>query len=306
MPEEEKTEVTPDPHADAVLSEEHFSNRQDVYAELNAMSSDEETVAEDNGAAPEEDAQGDLEPEDQDTEVPSEEEQTEEEESPEEESEEKKQKKMVALEALHESRAQTKEAKDRINTLESQLSEVISGYKEAMAPKVAPIPEVADDEPIDDIDSVVRQLVKRVQQTEAGQADTVKKQEETAQEVRAKAINAQIAKADAELSQEGFPGFSEMEYKVADEMRAISDDDERAAAFNDPEEWKRIYKEKTYPTYSGIFAKKARKDKFDQKKVNAENASLNGGSRKVKKAAKKEKSNNYSDYLEMRAKNQVF
>ena len=281
------------------LSDTSFESRQQVYAELRAANSSE--------TSPEEEGTDTLESE----EKPEEEEKETTETSPEEEgtdtleSEEKPEDKTVPLGALHESRAETRAAKARITKLEEQLSEVIGNFKTLAEQKKEPEATFDISEPIDDTDEAIQILRKQNADLAAKFKDFSTQQIAEKQAMQVSEQDRIIKKTDAELAKEGYSGFNKFAWVVGEEIGKITDPDEKAA-FQNQEGWKKIYKERVYPSLKTMFTSKDQKEKFLKKDEAAAKADLISNSGKVKKSAPKVKNNTYEDYLEMRTKNQVF
>jgi hypothetical protein len=308
MEGKEEEKVVVDPHKNPVLSDESFAKRQETYAMLGQAGPDEEeTPAEEVITPPEEGVTEDLDSEEepQDAETSPEEEVAEDLDSEEEPQDEEKKKKMVPYDALHESRAETREAKDRIKLLENQMSEVIGSYQELVKTKQQVAPEVVDESPIEDVDEAIRQLQRENKELKANITQSTAQHTRDVQANQQVQFQKEVDTVDKELATEGYVGFSKFQRQVVDAIMAIKDPDERAS-YQNSEGWKRIWKERVYPDLSRTFVKQVRKKKFAEKDAAAEKASLLEKSGKVKEVKPKGNNNTFKDYLDARAKAQVF
>jgi hypothetical protein len=277
----------------SVLADKAAQQRAELYASMQeeeAETSPEEEVAE---TPPEEGEQ-----------------EEEAETSPEEEvadktvAESEKEKPMVPLDALHEARAETKEARETVKILQQQLSQVIGDFKNLVDAKTKPSEPEVDLEAMDESEReiyLLRQEVKELKGHVVNQAQTT---QQTTEAQRKEKLTGLVNSVDTELTKEGFPGFGRFQDQIAYQLveEGIVPGN---VAFTDPKEWKRVYKETVFPETKKIFINQAREEKNAEKEKLKEQANLVKTPGKKQKVKPKEKELNYKDYLEIRAKRQV-
>lgn len=255
----------------------------DKYGKENeglSETSTEEEVAEETEESPEEETETPAEKEEAVTEEPS-------------ETEEAKDEKTVPLGALHEEREKRKALGLELEEVKGQLHTVLQDIRQLSDQKKTE--ETAAEEELGSVEV----LEKRIMALEGGQRKTARDMQTEKQAKQDQALNSDIKKVDAELEEEGFPAFEFMTAKVTDELnRLIKEDPQNKKTLDNPEGWKKVYKEVVFPTIYSKFAKKDKADLFEKKKDLKLEANLGGPGKKPEEA--KEEEWTYNDYLRMR------
>ncbi len=207
--------------------------------------------------------------------------------------------------ALHEEREKRKAASARNKELERQLQTVLQDVKRLMDEKEKPPTEAIEDyeKEILDLKKTLRELGSKVDSHESTEAEKFNRQKKLD-------IDMKIKQADEDLEKEGFPLFSEMVDKVTKEIVKLRDAEETPEGqmvivkeYDNPEGWKKLYKEKIFPYLYGKLSKRQKAD-TDAKKIEAKKeAQLTGSPGQKPKTDDEEKPWSYDDYLTLRTKN---
>lgn len=232
-------------------------------------------------------------------------EETTEEESPETKKEDKHT--MVPHAALHEERQEHKETKAKLNKAvelieqtQKQLTMLMEENKKLRSDEQ---PEKKDDGPIDDIEKYVRDLKDEVQQVKL---ENKKLREERVEELTSQSESKRQAIVNSvaeDLKGDGYPGFEEFLGKVAEHIEMTArGNPTKMAAMDNPEGWKKVYKESVFPKVASIFGVKAKEVKRSEKEELKGKANLvgKGGQPPVKKEDEPKKPWDLGDYYKMR------
>jgi hypothetical protein len=208
-------------------------------------------------------------------EKPAQEEKVSEEEKPpvEDKQEEKKseeKEKFVPHAALHEERIKRqaadmarKAAEERARSLEEQMR------------KITPQNTVKDEEiTISDYDRELIESKKRIQALEEIEKKRIEREEREFKEKIQEQFHENVRKADSELENEGYPGFSDMLGRITRELELMVKEDESNKYLDTPEGWKKIFKERVFPDHVKKFEQVIKKKSFDDKIALKTNASL--------------------------------
>lgn len=153
--------------------------------------------------------------------------------------EEKPQEKFVPKQALDEERSKRKKLKEERDALEAKLRQ----YEKQ------PVAET-EVEPITDYDKELHDIKRKLKTFEAmeAQREELAKQEQARREHETR--EQRISRADIDLAEEGYPGFKFMVGAVATKLQEIYESNpDEAAAFDNPDGWKKIFKESVYPEF---------------------------------------------------------
>ena len=210
---------------------------------------------------------------------------------------EPKEEKTVPYDALHAEREKRKLAQAKIRELEENLK--------ALEAKVAAIPNKSQEE-----ESYLTDEERRIKALEASIEEIKTKEKTREYELRdmqhgeaQRKLETAVADTDKALAAEGFPGFKFLSNKISEELQKLVKDDPDNIIFDNPEGWKKIYKEKVFPHVKSVFVK-AEKEKIMEDKTNAKkDASLIGSPGQPDKTSspkKEEDDDSYESYLKRR------
>lgn len=292
MPEENKPESGEQEEQEAVLSGRATEERLALYDSMKEQKEQEaEPSPEEEESVTEEETKTETEPSPEEEETG----ETEKEES-------EKEKKTVPLGALHESRAETREAKEQIRQLQTQMAEIVGDYRKVVEAQAKPKEPEVNLDAMTDSEREIYELKQEVKALSENQNTQNRHQQQYTRDQFVENINRQVKTTDVELEKEGYPGFAQFENQVAKQLKAEGASQE---ALGNPEEWKRVFKKTVFPSYQKLFTANAREKRFAEKERLKAAAGLIKTPGKTKKAPPKENENTYNDYLEVRAKGQV-
>lgn len=206
--------------------------------------------------------------------------------------------KYVPKQALDEERAKRKRLREEKEALENRLK----AYEEKLSPQAEP-------EIIIDYDAEINTLKNRVNNFEKLEAQRQEQAREAAAIEQRKKTDDMIREAGIDLAKEGYPGFSKMTGAVIDELQKImADDPDAAVALDNPDGWKKIYKEIVYPDFKREFTETSKQISLEQKTALKKDANLATSSGKA--PSKKEdddpdtwdEKRRMTEYLKMRNK----
>ena len=218
-----------------------------------------------------------------------------------EEVKEVKEEKTVPYGALKEERDKRKAAQKQIDELQDRLQNVLSDFQNYVKKDNQQQEEPAV---IDDYDKEIIEL-KKVVQRQTDELKALRGNFQSEQQKMAKAeFDKRLDAVDSELLKEGYPGFNQFIGHVKQALSQIAEEDmDEAKSLDNPEGWKRIYKERVFNNLSTIFTTKQLADKRSDKesaKKEAQSVVTNPG----KGLPEKEKSSewSYDDYVKLRSK----
>src|SRR3990167_1897829 len=212
----------------------------------------------------------------------------------------KEETKTVHYDALHEEREKRKLAQAKTRELEEKIKAL-----EAQAASSRSVEQ--DNEYLTDEEKKVRELERSISELrakdEARERENLEAKQRTIQEQREK----NIADTDKSLHTDGYPGFQFLTSRVADELDKLIKEDPDNIVYDNPEGWKKIYREKVFPSVKGIFVQAEKKSLIDSKVEAKKDAALAGspGSSPKKPEAKKDDGWSIEEYLENRRKNSI-
>ncbi|MFA6336041.1 MAG: hypothetical protein WCX48_10940, partial [Bacteroidales bacterium] len=176
-----------------------------------------------------------------------------------EEVKEVKEEKTVPYGALKEEREKRKAAQKQIDELQDRLQNVLSDFqnyvkKDSRQPEEPAVIEDYDKEIID---------LKKVVQRQTDELKALRGNFQSEQQKMAKAeFDKRLDAVDSDLLKEGYPGFNQFIGHVKQVLSQIAEEDmDEAKSLDNPEGWKRIYKERVFDNLSTIFTKKQLADK---------------------------------------------
>jgi hypothetical protein len=217
--------------------------------------------------------------------------------------EEKKPKKTVPIEALHEARIELKSLKKDNEELKEQVKVLLEDIRGAAK---KPAKDEAPEEPeefLTDEQKKIRDLEKEVafirekdkEREKLRESENIKKDQER--------TGMQIKETSLALENEGFSGFIDMLPLVTVELNRIAAEDrDEANKLDNPEGWKKIFKETVFPRIASLGQKKSRKEKIEEKEALKTDASLlmpSGSQPKPKED--KEDDYSFESYMKERA-----
>lgn len=211
-----------------------------------------------------------------------------------------KEDKTVPYGALKEEREKRKALQKSNDELTQRLQQVLGDFQ-------AYVQEgkkgVAEPETVEDYDREIVEARNKIKNLEAKIASLEGNFQTEQQKKAQNDLQARLSGVSADLEKEGYPGFLEFLGNVQSELSRIAAEDmDEARSFDNPEGWKRIYKEKVFPSLSQIFSKKESADRKSSKedaKRDVQGAVLTPGSAPAGEKSEKEWS--YEDYLKMRS-----
>lgn len=137
--------------------------------------------------------------------------------------------------------------------------------------KKPPLPEG----PLDDVDGFVKKQAEKISEleTEISKIKNIETNRSTVEEKRkqddfSRKIQEDVAKTNVSLEAEGFPGFEMFKDQVGQEvLKLIAEDPLNKDVYANPDGWKRLYKERVYPSIKSVFTKdkKGEKEKLKEK-----------------------------------------
>lgn len=206
----------------------------------------------------------------------------------------------VPLDALHKEREKRKEAQAKVKELESQLSTVLKDLKELTEKQKS-----VEGESISDYETEIRNLKKEIVGLRS-ELSSYRKETDTRETQRQMAtVKQNLERTAQELKDAGFPLFIEMQHLVVDEiLKKVNEDpdnrDDIIREFDNPDGWKRIYKETVFPRINSFFVPKNKEAEKNDKIEAKKEARLSGGPGAKVEPDKKEDSWSYEDYLKER------
>jgi hypothetical protein len=220
--------------------------------------------------------------------------------------------KTVPLGALHEERQKRKESQAKVVELEQQVKELAQQVKSK--PK-----EEGEEEYIEDYDAELIKLRKDNESLRKKVDGIEAKGTQSEAEKAQTAFLAKVDKVGKELTEEGFNGFSDCTPMLRQHIQNLiskePDPQEYIAGrklldIDNPEGWKKIYKEEIYPSIEKIINQKKSEDIIDERIARKKKAALSGNSGgKPVQTKKKDDVNELSQkemhegYMQMRLKN---
>lgn len=206
--------------------------------------------------------------------------------------------KTVPYDALHEEREKRKAAQAKARELEEKVK-ILESLTAQEKPK-----SQEDESYLSDEEKRVRLLEREIAEIRTRDRMREEATKLTAQEQAKRELDKLIADTDENLAKEGFPGFKFLSGRVGDELTRLLQENPDDTWLSTPEGWKKIYKEKIFPSARGLFVQ-AERDKLMADKKNAKSdASLSSSTGQRLPSAKKDENDGYSydEYLAMRMK----
>jgi hypothetical protein len=221
---------------------------------------------------------------------------------------------MVPHAALHEERQSHKETKAKLQEAlelakESQ-SQLKVAIEEIQRLKEIPKPDKEEDadRPIDDMETYIKGLKKRLDDAEERERRREERSIDEKERSRAEKMQRAISLVDQELSEQGIPGFSQFHQLVATRIEQKAKGDQKILLqFDNPEGWAEIYKKEVYPEVSKVFKNANKETKKSEKEDLKSKANLSGSNGKPppKPAESQKKPWGLSDYFDVRSKSRI-
>lgn len=209
--------------------------------------------------------------------------------------------KTVPYDALHEEREKRKLAQAKNRELEDRLKaleEKVTSTKQS---------EPAENEYLTDEEKRLARLEK--DNAELKEKERLREQEayKTKEQMLYEKLAREVADTDKVLAAEGLPGFQFLQGRVGDELRKMIAEDPENIVLDSPEGWKRIYREKVFPTVKGLFVQADKQKLMEEKKAAKADAGLIGspGVADKKPEEKKDDSWTHEEYLKWRRENSL-
>lgn len=188
---------------------------------------------------------------------------------------EEKKKKTVPIEALHEARMNEKAAKKRAQELEEQVKVLLEDIRSVKSKPAKDDAPAGDEEYLTDDQKKLRSLEKEVESIRAKDKENEKTRESENIKKAQEKIGEQLREASSSLEKEGFAGFTDMLPLVTAELQRIAAEDrDEAVKLDNPEGWKKIFKETIFPKVAALSQKRAREEKIKGKEDLKKDASL--------------------------------
>lgn len=201
--------------------------------------------------------------------------------------------------ALDEERSKRKRLREANEALEAKLK----GYEARQEPPKEP-------DPITDYDAELNSVKAKLRSIELMEARRVEDEQRRQLREQTEREEAMVKKIDAELAGQGYAGFEFMAGAVTKELYAINAvDPEEAQSLNNPEGWKKIFKEKIYPNFRKQSEEAARKRTLEEKKALKKDANLQTAPGKAPIKSEDDNPETWSperrnqEYLKLRRKN---
>src|SRR3990167_4397047 len=195
----------------------------------------------------------------------------------------KEETKTVPYDALHEEREKRKLAQAKSRELEEKIKAL-----EAQAASSRPVEQ--DNEYLTDEEKKLRDLERSLAELKAKEEARERENRQSQERTLREQLEKNLADTDKALAAEGLPGFQFLSGRVADELNKLVAEDPDNSYLDNPEGWKKIYREKVFPSVKGIFVQANKQDLMDGKKAAKEGAALAGspGSSPKKPEVKKD------------------
>lgn len=210
-----------------------------------------------------------------------------------------KEDKTVPYGALKEEREKRKAIQKDYEETQKRLQQVLNDFQSYVQKDKRP------DEGTEVIEDYDKELIesKRVIKALQTEVEALKGNFQNEQTRKAQnELQGRISNVSNELMKDGFPGFEQFVGNVQAELSKLAGEDlDEARALDNPDGWKKIYREKVFPTLSSIFTKKESDDRTSRKvaaKQDVQGAVLTPGQAPVGEKASSEW--NYDDYLKVR------
>jgi len=215
--------------------------------------------------------------------------------------EEEKKEKLVPYDALHAERERRKAMQKELDEAKVREHQLLQDIKKATTNEPA-----ADDDEI-----VLRKDYKQMQAENAilqGKINQLEQRLDNEDQNRAiGTLEQKIQVVDKELTDQGYPGFTaigrEMVVKRLNSI-AVSNGQEEAAIYDNPEGWKQIYIEE-FGKIQNLFKNKQKDEVFDKKRQLKESANLSSSVGKKEPEKKESDEWTWNDYLKMRKDAQI-
>lgn len=211
-----------------------------------------------------------------------------------------KEQKFVPLDALHQEREKRKAVQSRQRELETQLQVVMAEVKSLKEAK-----DTKTEVDVEDIDDPFVEVARLRREMSEFKSRDIQRESEVRRrdfETKSKALQNDISKTNDDLEKEGYPGFNMMLNSVTEKLTDLMDDNpQEATLLDNPEGWRKIYKEEIYPIIKEKFDKALKGEIIKEKEKLKSEANLIGSSGKTEKPVSKEDEDWTSeDYLNSR------
>lgn len=219
-----------------------------------------------------------------------------------EEAAEVKEEKTVPYGALKEEREKRKALQRDNEELQKRLQSVLTDFQTYVHGGKDKPEEQA--EVIEDYDKEIIEL-KNLVKRQAEEITALKGTYQSDQQQKAKnEFQQRLNAVDADLLKEGYPGFNQFIGHVQQELQRIAEDDhDEAVKLDNPEGWKKIYKERVFNNLASLFVKKSEDDKKqakEQAKKDAQSVVLTPG--KIQTSSEPSQEESYEEYANYRRK----
>jgi small-conductance mechanosensitive channel len=179
---------------------------------------------------------------------------------------EKKEEKYVPYDALHAERIKRKAEAEARKAAEARAADLEARIKQYQAQD--------PQEAITDYDKELMELKRRQKAIEDMEADRIEREKHENAEKLTQDIKNKLIQTNEDLEKEGYPGFQFMKSSVAEELQRLVDEDELNSSLDNPSGWKKIYKERIFPTVASKFESAIKSKTLEDKIALKEKAGL--------------------------------
>lgn len=202
--------------------------------------------------------------------------------------------KMVPHAALHEERLRSKEIRQELEKMKSthdSLLEEIRGLKDDREAGIGTV---------DDNEAKTLKLERELLELKSAFSKRTMDEQNRIIKQNQQSLNERIRLTNEELEADGIKGFNVFKAQVVEELQKLVEEDPANEHLDNPEGWKKIYKETVLPRVSSMFAEKAREEKVKEKEALAEEAKLVSSPGSAPAKEPEEEMSKEEQYIKMR------
>lgn len=216
-----------------------------------------------------------------------------------------KEEKFVPYDALHEEREKRKSAQKRARELEDKVNYLLREI-EAQKQAAKPIQKTEEEQSVFHDDPLIKSLKEELAYLK--NQLFIREQQEKEAYVKSSMNNLQndIRNVDESLEKEGYPAFGIMVNRVTDELKRLVEEDPDNQYLDNPNGWKKIYKEIVFPQIKNKFVPISQKQNQASKEALKSAAQLAGSGGRVETQEEKSDDWTYEDYSAERKKKQLY
>lgn len=213
-----------------------------------------------------------------------------------------KEQKTVPLDALHEEREKRKFLRKQNEELEAKNAEISEQLHQVLQDLKKKSESEGSDEFMTEEDEKVNALKSDIEELKMERQKRIEKENSDAVQSAQTELQNSIKRTAEELKDEGFPGFEFLADRVGAEILNLIAEDPDNAYLQNPDGWKKVYKERVFPPVKQLFAEKEKSEILDAKKEAKKGASLVTSPGAPDKKPEKDESQDwtYADYIASR------